>query len=113
LFEVYLMVPGAGRDQEVRGRHGDAGRASPTREFVSATPNVLVDVQFRQDPLKIAQNFFFTVTPSAVPEFQPHHRTPASLTRFERALHPFPHRAVSSGAKKVDPRRGVDQDQSL
>ncbi len=58
-----------------------------TRKVVGLTPDVVVDRKFREQALEVAQHLLLAITTSAVPQLEPHDRTPARLARLERPLH--------------------------
>jgi hypothetical protein len=53
VLQVLAVLPGARRDQDVGGGHGDAGGAAPPRQVARVVPCGGVDRQVRNQPLEL------------------------------------------------------------
>jgi len=109
-LEVSPVTPGARRNQDVRRRHGDSGASRPACELVRTRPDVVVDREFQQHFLEVAQALAVAITRCTVPQFEPHQRTPARFPRGECCFDSRSHHGITVRTQEMNPRRTIDQD---
>ncbi len=67
MFELNLVVSGAGGDQDISSRDRDTGGTCASCEIIGGTPNCVVDGEFRQQPFEISKYLLITITTRAIP----------------------------------------------
>lgn len=113
MLQARFVAVGTRCDEQVYCRNRHARRASFARKLICTTPDILIDLEFRQEPLEIAQRLLFTLTACAIPEFQPHDRAPTGFARLKGSLDAPANLGVAIGAQEVNPGGGVNQEQSV
>ena len=109
VFELSSMVRSACSNQYIRRRDSHTGTSASAGQCVCSVPHGVGNCEFWHESLKLLEYAFLPVPTGAVPQLETNERTPPCRTRLKRDRHTMSRCRVSVAAKKMNPRRRVDE----
>ena len=112
-FERGPVAAGAGGNDYISGRGGNALGSRSPRQVAGHPPDLFVDGKLGEGAGKIPQNLLFLLPGGTIPQFELHQWAPTGLPRGQRRFDASANRGVAARTEHVYPRRGIDEDQQL
>lgn len=103
MLQIRIVTLRARSDKQISRGNRHAARMGFASEFVGASPDIVINLELRQQPLEVPQRLLFTLTSRAVPKLQADNWAPTRLTCLKGSLHATAYRRIPIRPQKVDP----------